>query len=49
VAVVLSREDFERLTGNARSLVDFMRESPLHGLDELEFPRDRSPAREVVL
>lgn len=49
VAVVLSREDFERLTGNARSLVDFMRESLLHGLDELEFPRDRSPAREVVL
>lgn len=49
VAVVLSREDFERLTGNARSLVDFMRESPLHGLDELEFPRDRSPAREVAL
>ena len=49
VAVVLSREDFERLTGNARSLVDFMRESPLCGLDELEFPRDRSPAREVAL
>ncbi|MCL4183850.1 MAG: type II toxin-antitoxin system Phd/YefM family antitoxin [Burkholderiaceae bacterium] len=49
VAVVLSREDFERLTGNARSLVDFMRESPLYGLDELEFPRDRSPAREVAL
>lgn len=49
VAVVLSREDFERLTGSARSLVDFMRESPLHGLDELEFPRDRSPARKVAL
>lgn len=49
VAVVLSREDFERLTGNSRSLVDFMRASPLYGLDEIEFPRDRSPTREVAL
>ncbi len=49
VAVVLSREDFERLSSNSRSLVDFMRESPLHGLDDLEFPRDRGPAREVAL
>lgn len=49
VAVVLSREDFERLTGNSRSLVDFMRASPLYGLDEIEFPRDRSSTREVAL
>ncbi len=49
VAVVLSREDYERLTGNTRSLVEFMRQSPLYGLDALEFPRDRSLAREVAL
>lgn len=49
VAVVLSREAFERLTGSGQSLVEFMRQSPLHGLDEIEFVRDRSTAREVAL
>ena len=49
VAVVLSREAFERLSGSGRSLVEFMRQSPLYGLDEVEFDRDRSAAREVAL
>ena len=47
VAVVLSKSDYERLSGESKSLVEFMRKSPLHGLDEVEFERDRSPTREV--
>lgn len=49
VAVVLSRETFDRLAGANQSLVDFMRHSPLHGLDELALERDTSPTREVTL
>jgi len=49
VAVVLSREAFEQLSCNGQSLVEFMRQSPLYGLDEVEFERDRSVTREVVL
>lgn len=49
VAVVLSREAFDRLAGSGGSLVEFMRRSPLYGLDEIEFERDRSPTREVAL
>lgn len=49
VAVVLSREAFERLSGNGQTLVEFMRRSPLFGLEEVEFERDRSASREVVL
>lgn len=49
VAVLLSRSDYERLTGGNESLVDFMRRSPLFGLDEPEFNRDRSLTREVSL
>lgn len=49
VAVVLSRDDYDRLTGNTQSLVEFMRASPLCGLDEIEFPRDRSLTREAAL
>ena len=50
VAVVLSRAAFERLSGQSASLVDFMRASPLVGLDdELLFERDGSPTREVDL
>lgn len=49
VAVVLSREDYERLTGTGESLATFMRRSPLHGLEELELERDRSPTRETEL
>ena len=49
VAVVISRELFERLSGNAESLVDFMRNSPLHGHDEIVLDRDRSLPRKVAL
>lgn len=49
VAVVLSRASFERLSGNQYSLVEFMRKSPLYGLEEIEFDRDRSAVREVDL
>jgi prevent-host-death family protein len=49
VAVVVSREVFDRLSRNQESLVDFMRRSPLHGADDIEFERDRSETREVAL
>lgn len=47
VAVVVSRELFDRLSGNEASLVDFMRQSPLYGSDDIDFERDRSLPREV--
>jgi prevent-host-death family protein len=49
VAVVLSRAAFERLSGSRCSLVEFMRRSPLYGLEELDFERDRSLTREAEL
>jgi len=48
VAVVVSRELFDRLSGNEQSLVDFMRASPLQGRDDIEFERDRGLPREVT-
>lgn len=36
-----------RLAGAHQSLVDFMRQSPLSGLDELELERDCSLSREA--
>jgi len=47
VAVVLSREHYERLTGAGESLVAFMRRSPLYGIEEINLERDKSLAREV--
>lgn len=49
VAVVLSREMFDRLSGGDLSLVEFMQRSPLHGLEDIKFERDRSPARDIEL
>ena len=49
VAVVVSRELFDRLSGNSESLVNFMRNSPLADQDDLEFERDRSLPRELEL
>ncbi len=49
VAVVLSRELYDRLSGNTQSLVQFMQSSPLHGMDDVVFERDKSVAREVNL
>ena len=49
VAVVVSRATFERLSGSGQSLVEFIRQSPLHGLEELDFERDRSVTRDLTL
>jgi prevent-host-death family protein len=47
VAVVVSRELFDRLSGNPDSLVDLMQQSPLCGQDDLTLDRDASLPREV--
>lgn len=47
-AVVLSTEDYARLTGSKPGLVEFLRKSPLCGA-EIELDRDRSLTREVAL
>ncbi len=50
VAVVVSRAAFERMSGQMASVVDFMRASPLVGLDDdLVFERDASLTRELPL
>ncbi|MCK6680941.1 MAG: type II toxin-antitoxin system Phd/YefM family antitoxin [Thermoanaerobaculia bacterium] len=46
--VVISRDEYDRLRGPKLSLVEFLRQSPLMGLD-LDPERDPSPAREVEL
>jgi prevent-host-death family protein len=48
VAVVVSRETFERLTQTQDSLVEFMRRSPLYEGDDIVLERDNSPSREVI-
>ncbi len=49
VAVVLSREQYDRLTGTGESLAAFMRRSPLAGDESIDFERDQSLTREVEL
>ena len=49
VAVLLSRADYDRLTGNSQSLVEFMRRSPLYDQDDLVIERDVSLTREFEL
>ena len=49
VAVMLSRETFDRLTGADETLVDFMRRSPLYGNEEVVLERDVSLTRSVPL
>lgn len=49
VAIVLSRAAYDRLTGNQLSLLEFMQQSPLYGVEQIEFERDRSPTREIEL
>jgi len=49
VAVVLSREEFDRLSGSDASLVEFMQQSPLYGQDDVTFERDLSLTRDVAL
>ena len=48
VAVVISRATFDRLSQTQESLTDFMRRSPLHGIDDIAFERDRSLTRELA-
>lgn len=49
VAVVLSKAEYERLTGAGQSLVEFMRRSPLFDTDDIDISRDNSTTREVDL
>jgi prevent-host-death family protein len=49
VAVVLSKAEYERLTGAGQSLVEFMRRSPLFGAEDIDSTRDSSITREVLL
>jgi prevent-host-death family protein len=49
VAVVLSCATYEQLSGAKNSLVAFMRDSPLYGLEEIAFERSKSLTRKVVL
>ncbi|MGB3287714.1 MAG: type II toxin-antitoxin system Phd/YefM family antitoxin [Burkholderiaceae bacterium] len=49
VAVVLSRLDYDKLSGTGESLAAFMRRSPLAGDEDIEFPRDSSLTREEGL
>lgn len=46
--VIVSAEEFKRLTQPEESLADFFRRSPLHGL-ELEIERGRDTGRRVDL
>ncbi len=49
MAVVVSHRTYDRLTGGRDSLVDFMRNSPLHGSEDLKLDRDPSLTRETEL
>ncbi|MBM3337296.1 MAG: type II toxin-antitoxin system Phd/YefM family antitoxin [Betaproteobacteria bacterium] len=49
VAVVLSKAEYDRLSGNTKSLVEFIRESPLYGAEDIELVRDTSLTRDVSL
>ncbi len=49
VAVVLSREAFDRLSPHQEALLEFMRRSPLYDADDEVFERDGSLTREVGL
>ena len=47
-AVLVSKQDYERLTGSKPNFFDFMSQSPLKGLD-ISFKRDRYiPGLEVI-
>ena len=49
VAVVLSKEEYERLIGRHASLAEFIRHSPLYGVEELALDREDSLTREESL
>lgn len=46
VAVVVSRDTFERLSHNHQSLVSFIKQSPFYG-DDVAFERDASLTRDI--
>jgi antitoxin Phd len=47
-AVLVSYEEYKRLSGPKKDFVSFLRNSPLCGLD-VAFERDKSPSRDVDL
>lgn len=47
-AVLLSKQEYERLIGPKINLFDFMRHSPLKGLD-IDWERDQSKVRDLDL
>ena len=47
-AVLVSKQDYERLTGSKLNFFDFMSQSPLKGLD-IPIERDRSKIRDIDL
>ncbi len=47
--VVVAASEFKRITQPEISLVEFMRKSPLYGLEDLEFERDKSLTRATTL
>lgn len=49
VAVVVSRDTYDRLTRAQDSIVDFMRRSPLHDAEDIDFTRDDSLTRDTSL
>lgn len=49
VAVVVSQETFEKLSRSQESLVDFMRRSPLYGMEDVGLERDRGLPRDIHL
>ena len=49
VAVVVSQSQFDRLTANGKGFVEFMRNSPLYGAEDIEFERINDETREVSL
>jgi len=49
VAVVVSRETFNRLSQRHESLVDFMRRSPLYDAEDVVLERESGLTREIEL
>lgn len=49
VAIIVSRVEYERLTGAHASLVTLMQSSPLTECEDVEFERDKSHTRGLSL
>lgn len=47
-AIILSKEQYVNLTSSKSSLVRFLQDSPLRGID-LVITRDKSPCRDIEL